>query len=173
MSIFFRKKNRFEEIYDANVEQIYRFLFLKLGSKDEAEDLTSKTFLRVWETVNRENPESGMKNPRAYTYKIARNLLIDYYRQKRESNIPIDDLVVEDKEKRPDEVAEIDSEMERVRLALKELNDDYQNVIIWHYLNELTVEEIADLMNKSETNVRVTIHRAVSAIKREIRRREV
>ena len=173
MSIFFRKKNRFEEIYDANVEQIYRFLFLKLGSKDEAEDLTSKTFLRVWETVNRENPEGGMKNPRAYAYKIARNLLIDYYRQKRESNIPIDDLVVEDKEKRPDEVAEIDSEMERVRLALKELNDDYQNVIIWHYLNELTIEEIADLMNKSETNVRVTIHRAVSAIKREIEKREV
>ena len=166
--MFFRKKNRFEEIYDDNVEQIYRFVFLKLGSRDEADDITSKTFLRVWETLKREGSYGRVKNPRAYAYKIARNLLIDYYRRKREESIPVEDVVLEDKEKRADERAEIDSEMERVRVALKKLNDDYQNVVIWYYLNELTVEEISELMGKSETNIRVTIHRAVSALRKEL-----
>ncbi len=170
--MFFRKeqkkKKRFEEIYDSYVEQVYRFIFLKTGSKDEAEDITSKTFMRVWETVKRENPETGMRNPRAYTYRIARNLLVDYYRSKREGNVSTDDVVIKDESMRADERAELNSEMEQVRNALSNLNEDYQDIIIWYYLNELSIQEIADITGKSETNVRVTAHRAISALKKEM-----
>ncbi len=173
--MFFRKeektKKRFEDIYSSYVEQVYRFLYLKLGSRDDAEDLTSKTFVRVWDTVQRENPESGMRNPRAYVYKVARNLLIDYYRSKREATVSTDDVVIPDQSQTIHQKAEIDSEIEQVRFALNKLNEDYQNVIIWYYLNELSIQEVADLMDKSETSVRVTVHRAVSALKQEMNKK--
>ncbi len=168
-----KKRKRFEKIYDSCVDQVYRFIFLKVGSGDDAEDLSSKTFLRVWEAIKRENPDNGMRNPRAYTYKVARNIIIDYYRSKEESSVSIDDVVLKDESKRADEKAEIDSEMERVKEALKELNEDYQDVVIWYYLNELSIQEIADLTEKSETAVRVTIHRAVSALKKEMEKKGV
>ncbi len=168
-----KKNKKFEKIYDSCVEQVYRFIFLKVDSKDDAEDLSSKTFLRVWEAISRENPDNGMRNPRAYAYKIARNLLVDYYRSKKEETVSTDDVVIKDESMRPDKKAEIDSEMERVKEALKELNEDYQDVVIWYYLNELSIQEIADLMDKSETAVRVTIHRAVSALKEEMKKKKV
>ncbi len=163
-----KKKKKFEDLYASCVNEVYRFVFLKVGSKDEAEDITSKTFLRVWNAINRENPDSGMRNPRAYTYKIARNLIIDYYRSKRENSVSIDNVPLKDETEGADKRAEVDSEMEQVKKALDKLSEDYQNAVIWYYLNELSVQEVADLMGKSETSVRVTIHRAVAALKEEM-----
>ena len=48
------KKENFSQIYQANVDKIYRFVYLKVGSKAVAQDLTSETFTRFWEQACRE-----------------------------------------------------------------------------------------------------------------------
>ncbi len=168
--MFFRKDNKkkkFEEIYDRSVNEVYRFIFLKVSSDEVAQDLTSETFTRVWESLQ-ETEE--IKNPRAYAYRIARNIVIDHYRRREFQKVATpEEVVVPDKERRADEKAEIDSEMERVAKALRKLNEDYQNVIIWYYLDELSVSEIADLLGKPEATVRVLVHRALKALKKEMR----
>ncbi len=168
--MFFRKDNKkkkFEEIYDRSADEVYRFIFLKVSSGEIAQDLTSETFTRVWESLQ-ETEE--IKNPRAYAYRIARNIVIDHYRKREFQKVTTpEEVVVPDKEKRADEKAEIDSEMERVTKALGRLNEDYQNVIIWYYLDELSVAEVAELLGKPETTVRVIVHRALKALKKELR----
>ena len=55
--------------------------------------------------------------------------------------------------------------MEQIRVALLTLKDDYQNYVIWRYLDELSVPEIAQITGKSEPSVRVGVHRALRALK--------
>ncbi len=190
MSLFSGKKKQkeFEKVYDENVDQIFRFVYLKVSSKDDAEDLTSKAFTRLWETMQKKEEE--IRDPRALLYSITRNMVVDYYRKHRPkkaenkeeektptkhykgSYVPLEDVVIEDGKMRADEAAKIKSEMELVRDALSNLNDNYQNVIIWYYLDELTTSEIADLLEKPENSVRVLLHRAVSALKKELQKKE-
>ena len=189
--MFFKRKKKnkqkeFEKIYDDNVDQIFRFAYLKVNSKDDAEDMTSRVFTRLWETIQRED-FSELQNPRAFLYSVTRNMVIDYYRKHRprqleesegsnpysvptknyrSRHVPLEDIVVEDRQMRADEIAAIRSQMEEVREALSKLSDNYQNIIIWYYLDELTTSEIAELLEKPESSVRVLIHRAVSSLKK-------
>jgi len=61
--------------------------------------------------------------------------------------------------------SQINSDMELVRQALSELKEDYQNAIIWRYLDGLEIQEIAQLLGKTETNTRVLLHRALKELK--------
>ncbi len=170
-------RKEFEKIYDSNVRQIFRFAYLKVSSKDDAEDITSRTFIRVWDSLKK---EEQLKNPRAFAYRVVRNLVIDYYRKNRDRSpedsnkpkqVPLDDVVALDKEMRADEKAILAMEVEEVKKALKEINEDYQNIIIWYYLDELTTAEIAELLEKPEASVRVLIHRAVSSLKEQLNKK--
>lgn len=182
--MLFSKKNRikkdFEEIYDSNIEDIFRFAYLKVSSKDDAEDITSRAFLKLWETISN-GSKGNIKNHRAFLYKITRNLVIDYYRQNRDKEekaadnkpkkkkVSLEKVVIIDKEVRADEKALIDSEMEEVKDALSRINEDYQNIIILYYINELTTSEISDLLDKPESSIRVLIHRALAALRKELK----
>ena len=57
------------------------------------------------------------------------------------------------------------SDMEQVRTALVGLKEDYQNVVIWHYLDDLPVPEIAKIMGRPEGTVRVMLHRALKELR--------
>ena len=167
-----KKKKIFSKLYDKYVDKIYRFVFLKVDSRETAEDLTSETFLKGWEAYNKpqfSNPGPQIENPQAFLYKIARNLIIDYYRQRSRFRI----ISTEHAEFIPasgnlEEKANVDLNMLRVRTALSQLKDDYQEVVIWHYLNELSISEIAKVLEKSEGSVRVTLSRALEKLREEL-----
>lgn len=161
----------FSEIYDRCINKIYRFIFVKVNSKEIAQDLSSETFIKGWEAYKK-NPK--IKNPSAFLYKIAGNLVIDYYRQKGKNQFVSPEFVsIADPNPGLEEKAALSSDLEGVKAVLADLKDDYQNVIIWRYLDELTVPEVAELMNKSEDAVRVTLHRALKSLKGKIEERQV
>jgi RNA polymerase sigma-70 factor (ECF subfamily) len=62
----------------------------------------------------------------------------------------------------------LNSDLEQVKAALVNLRDDYQNVIVWRYLDDLSIPEIAKILDKSETAARVLLHRALKALKNEL-----
>lgn len=157
----------FGEIYDKYIDRIYRFIFLKVSSQEKAQDLCSETFLRGWKVFK--NGERKIENPQAFLYKIARNLVIDYYREKgRTQTISTDDIPIIDPNVDIEKKSLIDSDLDRVKVLLTDLKDDYQEVIIWHYMEDLSIKEIAEILNKSEGAVRVTLHRALNAIRKKI-----
>ena len=67
-------KKKFAKIYNQYVEKVYRYVFLKVSSKDVAEDLTSDIFTKLWRTF-RKGKDKEIENPRAFIYKVARNTL--------------------------------------------------------------------------------------------------
>lgn len=185
-------EQQFLELYDANVGKIYRYVFFRVGSEEQAQDLTSEVFLRSWQYFNGlrttdyglpPNPVvfdkvSGggrwtvagrrIKNPRAFFYQVARNLITDFYRQKNRLPIRLEEIAdrpIADKADSPSDLAAVSLDMDSVRKALLRLNDDYREVIIWRYLDELDIKEIAEILDKREGAVRTLLSRALASLK--------
>ena len=167
----------FGTIYNDNVEKIYRFIFFKVGSQEIAEDLTSESFIRGWKAfqeASNPKPKKEIKNPRAFLYQIARNLIADHYREKgRTQFVSLDDTVLIDPSPTIQEQAVLESDLDTIKAALVYLKDEYQEVIIWYYLEDIAISEIAQMLDKSEGAVRVTLHRAIKVLKEKIDREEV
>jgi len=160
-------QKKFSQLYDQCIDKIYRFVFLKVNSQEVAEDLTSETFLRGWRTF--QNQDRKIDNPSAFLYQIARNLVVDFYREKGKAQLVSPELVsINDPNNNPEEAALLGSDIDTVRHCLTNLKEDYQNVIIWHYLDDLPVPEIAKITKKPEGTIRVTLHRALKALKNEM-----
>ena len=156
----------FSSIYDKYVDKIYRFIFIKVSSQEIAEDLCSETFLRGWQAFKE---REDIENPPAFLYQIARNLIIDHYREKGKAKIVSAEYTpIVDPREDLEEKANLSSDLEGVRRSLANLKGDYQDVIIYRYLDELSVPEIAKILEKSEGTVRVTLHRALKALKNEL-----
>jgi RNA polymerase sigma-70 factor (ECF subfamily) len=162
-------KKEFSKIYDQYIEKIFRFIFLKVNSKEVAEDLTSETFLRTWEIFKNGNPK--IENVSAFLYQIARNLVTDFYRQKGKAQVISADLgrPIIDPRINLEEKAKINSDLEIIRKAISELNEDYQNAIIWYYIDDLPIQEIANLLGRTEEATRVLISRALTALRKKIK----
>lgn len=165
-----KSKKIFEQIFDEYIDKIYRFIFLKVNSQEITEDLTSEVFLRFWNRLNlSDSAENSIENPRAFLYQIARNLVIDYYREKGQTQfVSLDKIGLEDVNINLEKEAILSSEMTQVQKALFGLKQDYQDVIIWHYLEELSIREIAEMLGKSENSVRLMLHRGLKELKQHL-----
>src|SRR3989344_5200584 len=154
---------QFGEIYDQYVEKIYRFIFLKVESQEVAEDLCSEVFMHCLEEFQR----NSIENTQAFLYQVARFTIADYYRKRAGVRVVALDEAEDVFDDEPSQFQEaiLSLEIEEVRKALAKLRDEYQNLIIWRYLDELSVPEIAQITGKNEGNVRVGIHRALQALK--------
>ncbi len=165
------KKQIFSKIYDQQITKIFRFVVLKVDSQETAEDITAETFLRGWKSFQR--TEIKIENFSAFLYQIARNLIIDHYREKGKrkivtlENVTITNPIsVTDND--PIKALHLDAETKIIKKALSNLKSDYQDVIIWYYLDELSISEISKIMDKQEGAVRVALHRALKALREKI-----
>jgi RNA polymerase sigma-70 factor, ECF subfamily len=161
-----RIQSEFAKIYDANIEKIYRFVFLRVDSKETAQDLTSETFVKCWASFK--TAPDNIKNPRAFLYKTAKNLVIDHYRKQGRNQTAIADFAdIEIADPKADfgQQAILASDMETVRKALGSMNEDYQNAIIWRYLEDMPIKEVSHLLERSEEATRVLLHRAMKDLR--------
>src|SRR3990167_9080218 len=127
-----RDPDAFGELYDRYAPKIYRYVYYKVATITEAEDLTAEVFLKTWEYVQRhaENPEKRIENFRAFIYRLARNAVVDYYRHQREASILSNEAMLE-RVPAPEEVSAaaqvaLASDMVTVENALKGLKDEYR-----------------------------------------------
>jgi len=163
----------FSDFYDLYVEQIYRFIYFKVSNAEEAQDITSETFMRLWQYILN-NQE--ISNVRALLYRIARNLIIDFYRDKGRG-LEVGFIDNYDNENDDDdshnhplsanisEVIDIKITMEVVKSALTEIKENHREVVVLHYIEGLEIKEIAEILEKTEGNVRVLLHRGIQELK--------
>lgn len=157
----------FSQIYDDCIDKIYRFIFFKVNSQEIAQDLCSETFLRGWQSFK--NNKKKIENPQAFLYQIARNLVVDHYRDKgRTQTVSADCVPIIDPGEDLEEQALLRSDLDTIKSALTGLKDEYQEVVIWHYIDDLSIPEISKMLNKSEGAVRVTLHRALKSLKNKV-----
>ncbi|MBU1292064.1 RNA polymerase sigma factor [Patescibacteria group bacterium] len=167
------RKRQFVKFYDQQAPKIYRFVYLKVSSPQDSEDLTSEAFLKFWQDLaDKKEKKEKIDNHRALLYKIANNLVIDFYRKKSRSEVSIDPentvlAQIKDKTDLNKEVI-LNSDVIEVKKALNNINEEYQNIIIWRYLDDFSTKEIAQILGKPEGNIRVLTHRALKALKKQM-----
>jgi RNA polymerase sigma-70 factor, ECF subfamily len=158
-------KTEFSSLYDNNVEKIYRYSLLKVGSKEVAEEITSETFLKAWKFFKKQGDMERISNTQAFLYKISGNLIIDHYRKVGKTKIvSIDDFELAGSDD-IHENAEIRSDFNNARAVLATMKEDYQKVIIHRHIEGMSIPEISKIMHKSEGATRAILHRALTELK--------
>ena len=156
-------RKNFSKIYDEYIGKIYRFVFLKVNSKETAEDLTSEVFVRTWNSIQK---GTKLDNPGAFLYRIARNIVIDYYRQRPQPQISLADYQeVVDPAPDPRETASTQADLEIIKANIANLNDDYREVITLRFIEDYSIPEIAKILDRPEGTVRVMLHRGLGELK--------
>ena len=169
-----RDPDAFGELYDRYAPKIYRYIYFKVSGRTEVEDLTAEVFLKTWEYVQRhaEDETKRIKNFRAFVYRLARNLVVDHYRERTERELLADEATLE-RVPVPDEQHMLtaisrSSDLAMVERALRNLKDEYRELVVLRYIEGLSTVDIARITDKTKGTVRVTLHRALIALKEEV-----
>jgi len=153
-------------LYERYLESIYRYIRTRVAEDRTAEDLTETVFLRSYESLSRYK-EKGLRFS-AFLYQIARNLLVDHYRQKEEE-LPLESAdQISFSPSRIDDIIVIQDQVDRLRVGLEALPEEYREIIRLRVLLELSTTECAQWTGRSEGAVRVLLHRAMKALKRQV-----
>ena len=168
-----RDEQAFAHIYDAYVQAIYRFIYVKISSKEQAEDITAETFLRLWQALQK---GEEVRHVRGMLYRIARNLVIDAYRRRGASPDLLAVTLSEDETSSDNEALsdrgkasrtiEARADLALLLQQIGQLKDDYQDVLTLRLIDDLSFQDIADILGKESGTVRVLYHRALKALHR-------
>jgi len=158
----------FSIFYEFYLTPIYRYLFIRSGSKELSEDLAQSVFLKAWE--NKEAIKSK-SNSLAWLYVIARNTLIDHWKKKKDITT---DKVEDYEEVSNDNSLEEDLDhriyIKRIISKLDNLSDDQKEVIMLKFFEDLSNKEIEKITGKSSTAVRSLQYRGLMEIKKHLKK---
>lgn len=151
----------FQTFYQENIELIYRYIYSKVGNRQEAEDLTSQVFLKVVRGLDFKRDRRSM---RTWLFQVARTTVADYWRiYYRGPTTSLDNLLEAGWEGPADER---DTPLQSdtaglVQDILQALHERDREVLISRFLLNLSVRETAVKMGLTETNIKVLQYRAL------------
>ena len=158
-------RNQFEKIYEDYSDSIYKYIFLLVGNRETAEDLTQETFYRVFNQLNKFKEQAQIQT---WIRKIARNLVYDYYRRKRIIQfIPfLSKHDQRDGQLLPNEIIEKGEELMLLYKALSKLKLEYKEVLILRKIEGLSIKDTAQTLGWTEAKVKNNTARAMQALKK-------
>lgn len=155
----FREGNAeaFGELFDRYHEGIYRYILLRIGSRDDAEDLASMAFERLLGAL----AEKPIWRVKPFLYQIARNLIIDHFRVQAKATLPL-----EYAESAAIPLGAQDPHEQRVLLqALSNLPDEMREALLLKHVEGMSASEIGEVIGKNAGSVRVLLFRAHRKLK--------
>jgi len=154
----------FGRLYDMHVDRVYRHIYYRVGNVADAEDLTQRVFLKAWQAIRRYKKTSSPFL--AWLMTISHNLVVDFYRSKKESVYLDFELPADETYSSPECSAEAHFEQQQLRRAILELPGDQQQVILMRFIGGFSYPEIASSLGKSEGAIRVILHRALVRLRK-------
>jgi len=152
----------FGELYDATFDLIYKYFAFRVTSQEDAQDLASQVYLEAWQNLHRFDPSRKFT---AWIFGFAKFRLIDHYRRHRGTASL--EAVTEQADSSDLEAATTSTvENERLRAAVTRLPEPYQTVLQLHYLQELDYAEIAPILGKTESHLRVLVKRGLDRLRK-------
>ena len=152
------------EIYDRYAETIYRYVYRYVGDAEQAEDLTSEVFLKLLQVLGtRRAPERQLQG---WLYRVARNLAIDWYRQRAKgAEYTLEEELTPDGET-PRNWLERQEQLGELREAISQLTPEQQEVIVLRFGEGRKIREVGQMLGKSEGSVKVMQYRAMNRLRK-------
>lgn len=152
----------FDKLYEHYLPRIFGFTLNRCGNREIAEDVTSQTFIKAMlkiKTFKFKGYTFG-----AWLYRIAHNNLMDYYR--KNPQVEIFEVSKIESGERSDEEAERSERQKIILEAMRRLPEQYQQVLSLKFFEELTNEEIAEILGCRKETLAVKLHRSLKALKK-------
>lgn len=161
------QQEQFIEAFNQYSDALFRHSYFRVSNKQIALDMVQDTFTKTWLQMTR---GEIIKSFQSYLYHVLNNLIIDYYRKKKSSSLDVlaeggfdpigsgeDDIIA-------------DAERGQLEKLLENLSPADRDVIVMRYIDGLQVKQIAKVLQDSENNISVKLHRAVKKLKSHIKK---
>lgn len=153
------------EIHDTYAPKIYAYIYRHVGDPHRAEDLTSRTFIKMLEALERD--KFARDALQSWLYRIAHNTIVDDVRRRqRRPTSALHDGMALPPETHPDHIVGIRLENAQLRQAVDELTDDQRDVILLRFGEGMTAPQTAKVLDKTEEAVRALQRRGLANLRK-------
>lgn len=154
----------FMKSYEEHSDALFRYCYFQTSNNEVAKDILQDTFTKTWVYLSEGNEVDNLK---AFLYRVAKNLIIDYRRKKKAHSLEaITDTGVDFQDEDEEEMAADNFDKEFVVSKLEKLDPEDREILLMRYINEMSIREISDTLNMTANNVSVKIHRATQKMKK-------
>lgn len=164
--------SKFEKIYSSESDTIFRFCLVRVSNREQAQDITEETFLRLWQSLSL---GKDILNERAFLFTVCHRLIIDWYRKKK--SISLDGIMHKDGGEGDEPGYDIVDEKTRGNLELgaegrylltkiNELTETYRHPVYLHFVEGLSPKEIGDILEISANAVSVRVNRGIVELRK-------
>ncbi|MGW8249795.1 MAG: RNA polymerase sigma factor [Anaerolineales bacterium] len=156
------------ELYDLHRRLVYRTALVITGDSEAANDLLQDVFLRLFRFAGNIDPQRPIE---PWLYRMTSNLAYDWVKRRNRLPRPIEDLIdwlAAPGKNLPDAAVEKNDEWERVQKAVSSLPLPQRVVIVMYYLNDLSLQEIADILEVPVGTVKSRLYYGRLALKRKL-----
>jgi RNA polymerase sigma-70 factor (ECF subfamily) len=152
------------DLYDQYSPLIYSYLYRRTSDRQVAEDLTSEAFIRVLRAL--QQGQFFHTSFRSWLYRIAHNLVVDYYRRRPSAPDAVFDERLVAAEDDLDSVMTDRLSRQDLQTAISRLTPNQQEVLALRFGEQLATKEVAEIMEKSVGAIEALQHRALAALRR-------
>jgi RNA polymerase sigma-70 factor (ECF subfamily) len=166
----------FAELVELYKDKLYNLGYRMMGNRTEAEDVAQEAFLRAYANLSKYNPNHKFST---WIYRIATNLCIDRMRKKKADfslDAELDGVEGGDMysrlpspERTPEQQLVRTETQEEVQAAIAALPENYRAAVILKYLHDMSLQEIADILEVPVSTVKTRIHRGREALRNGLR----
>lgn len=157
-----KDKKAFAKLYLKHADSIYRYVFFRVNRDiQQAEDITQEVFFRAWGKIDSLRDEKV--NFRAWIFRIAHNLVIDYYRGSK-NETGLNENIPDHKHTEEKNLEKLDQEL--LLSAIEKLTHEQKEVIVMKFIEGFSVREISKVIKKKEIAVRAIQYRGLKKLKK-------
>lgn len=168
-------RRAFAELVDLYKDKIYHLAYRMLGNKQEAEDIVQETFLRLYSNLHRYDDTQKFST---WIFRIGTNLCIDRLR-KRKLTYSLDAEVTDGEgndyyammssdEYTPEKQVIVSETQRHIRKVIDNMPDKYKSIIVLRYLQDLSLQEISDVLGLPITTIKTRLHRGREYLRKKL-----
>ncbi|CAG7652778.1 ECF RNA polymerase sigma factor SigW [Paenibacillus solanacearum] len=165
----------FAELVELYRDKIFHLAYRMLHNRHEAEEIAQETFLRVYTNLDRYDENQKFST---WIYRIGTNLCIDRLR-KRKATFSLDAELNEGEggdwyntlaspEESPDNQVVLSETQQQIRESIETLPEKYKAVVILRYLQDLSLQEISDVLSMPVTTIKTRLHRGRDFLRKKL-----
>ena len=163
----------FGVLYERYVSRIYNYVFYRVGSHEDAEDLTARTFFQALDKIG--DYEDRGAPFTAWLFRIAHNLVANWHRHRsRHRSVPLEALSLSANPRgAPGVVAERTETMSELLQAVRRLPEDRQQLLLLKFIDRMPNAQIGEIMGRTESSIKSLYHRTLNSLRQDLEERDL
>lgn len=168
-------RGAFAQLVDLYKDKIYHLAYRMTGNAQDAEDVVQETFLRVYSNLEKYDDQQKFST---WIYRIATNLCIDRLRKRRATyslDAEMNDgesndwySMLPSNEETPENQLVLSETQTQIRESIDALPEKYKSIVILRYLQDLSLQEISDILKMPITTIKTRLHRGREYLRKKL-----